>query len=159
MSTEKKWLAQRRNARVIAMKLLYLMDFPQSDADATYRWLTDKDDGDAGGGPMDEHDRAYVQTIQDLVNNRGDSVDALIGSHAKDWTFDRIAKVDKAILRLAITEMLYMDDIPLAVSMNEAVEIAKSYSGEKAGSFVNGVLASVKKEMETGKGDEGDPGS
>jgi N utilization substance protein B len=149
MSTEKEWLEQRRNARVIAMKLMYLIDFPQSDADATYQWLTDREDTETGGCAMDDHDRSYVQNMLELLKTHGPEVDTQIKTHAKGWTFERIAKVDRAILRLAIVEMRYMDDIPAAVSMNEAVEIAKAYSGEKAGSFVNGVLASVKKEMES----------
>ena len=159
MSTEKKWLAQRRCARVILMKLLYLKDFPESDAEQTMRWLLDGEDSEAGGCAMDERESSYVQKMQELIKTHGDTVDGHIRAHAKGWTFDRIAKVDRAILRLAITEMLYMEDIPPAVSMNEAVEIAKTYSGEKAGSFVNGVLASVKKETESVRDDEGDPGA
>jgi len=159
MSTEKEWLKQRRCAREILMKLLYLKDFPESDAGETYRWLLDSEDPEAGGCAMDAHEGAYVQTMQELIQANEDAVDGLIRAHAKGWTFDRISRVDRAILRLAIAEMLYMEDIPLAVSMNEAVEIAKAYSGEKAGSFVNGVLASVKKEMETVRDDEGDPGT
>lgn len=159
MSTEKDWREQRRCARVILMKLLYLKDFPESDAEGTYRWLLDSEDSEAGGCAMDAHESAYVQEMQELIGAHGDAVDGLIRTHAKGWTFERIAKVDRAILRLAITEMLYMEDIPPAVSMNEAVEIAKTYSGEKAGSFVNGVLASVKKETESVRDDEGDPGA
>ena len=159
MSTEKEWLEQRRSARVILMKLLYLKDFPQSDAEGTYRWLLDGEDSEAGGCAMDAHESAYVQKMQELIRERGDRVDELIRTHAKGWTFERIAMVDRAILRLAIAEMLYMEDIPLAVSMNEAVEIAKSYSGEKSGSFVNGVLASVKKEMESVQEHASDPGT
>ena len=158
MSTEKEWLEQRRCARVILMKLLYLKDFPDSDAEETMRWLLDSEDSEAGGCAMDARASAYIAKMQELIKEHGDTVDGQIRAHAKGWTFDRIAKVDRAILRLAITELLYMEDIPPAVSMNEAVEIAKAYSGEKAGSFVNGVLASVKREMETGKDDEGDPG-
>lgn len=159
MSTEKEWLEQRRRARVILMKLLYLRDFPQSDAEETYRWLQDGEDSEAEGYPIDEHEKAYIRAMQELIEQHGERIDGLIRAHAKGWAFDRIAKVDKAILRLAIAEMLYMEDIPPAVSMNEAVEIAKCYSGEKAGSFVNGVLASVKKEMETVHCDESDPGT
>ena len=159
MSTEKEWLEQRRSARVILMKLLYLRDFPESDAEGTYRWLLDSEDSEAGGCAMDAHESAYVQTMQELIKAHGDTVDGQIRAHAKGWTFERISRVDRAILRLAITEMLYMEDIPPAVSMNEAVEIAKAYSGDKAGSFVNGVLASVKKEMESVQDHEGDPGT
>ena len=159
MSTEKQWLEQRRGARVILMKLLYLQDFPESDTEGTYQWLLDGEDSEAGGFPMDEHESAYVQRMQELVQEHGEAVDGQIRTHAKGWTFERISRVDRAILRLAITEMLYMDDIPPAVSMNEAVDIAKAYSGEKAGSFINGVLASVKKEMESVRDDEGDPGA
>ena len=61
--------------------------------------------------------------------------------------FDRIAKVDLSILRLAVYEILYRDDIPVNVSINEAVELAKKYSGEKTGSFINGILGNFYRSL------------
>ncbi len=75
-----------------------------------------------------------------------DSVDAVIEKYAKGWKINRISKVALAVLRMAIGEMLYFDDIPVGVSINEAVELCKKYAAKDDASFVNGLLGSVSKE-------------
>ena len=75
------------------------------------------------------------------------SADELIRKYCKNWDLPRIAAVDRNILRLAIYEMLHRDDIPPVVSINEAVDIAKKFSTQDSGRFVNGILDSVKKEL------------
>lgn len=72
-----------------------------------------------------------------------DEVDALIKGRVANWEFSRIAVIDKIVLRISICELLYFDDIPPKVSINEAIEIARRYSTEKSDKFVNGVLDSV----------------
>ena len=74
-------------------------------------------------------------------------VDALIVKHAKNWDLNRIAVVDRNVLRLAIYEMCHRDDIPPVVSINEAVDIAKRFSTEDSGKFVNGILDKVKNDL------------
>ena len=76
-----------------------------------------------------------------------DEVDEVIKKYAKNWELHRIAAVDRNILRLAIYEMLHRDDIPPVVSINEAVDIAKKFSTQDSGKFVNGVLDKVKSEL------------
>ena len=76
-----------------------------------------------------------------------DQVDEVIKKHAKNWDLHRIAAVDRNILRLAIYEMLHRDDIPPVVSINEAVDIAKKFSTQDSGKFVNGILDKVKGEL------------
>ena len=76
-----------------------------------------------------------------------DEIDALIKKHAKNWELHRIAAVDRNILRLAIYEMLHREDIPPVVSINEAVDIAKKFSTQDSGKFVNGILDKVKGEL------------
>jgi N utilization substance protein B len=76
-----------------------------------------------------------------------DEADAIITKHAINWELHRIAAVDRNILRLAIYEMLHRDDIPPVVSINEAVDIAKKFSTEDSGKFVNGILDKVKSEL------------
>jgi N utilization substance protein B len=76
-----------------------------------------------------------------------DEADAVIKKHAKNWDLHRIAAVDRNILRLAIYEMLHRDDIPPVVSINEAVDIAKKFSTQDSGKFVNGILDKVKDEL------------
>ena len=76
-----------------------------------------------------------------------DEADEIIKSHAKNWDLPRIAAVDRNILRLAIYEMLHRDDIPPVVSINEAVDIAKKFSTQDSGKFVNGILDKVRSEL------------
>jgi transcription antitermination protein NusB len=76
-----------------------------------------------------------------------DAIDEKIKSHAKNWDFHRIAAVDRNIMRLAIYEMLHRDDIPPVVSINEAVDIAKKFSTQDSGKFVNGILDKIRGEI------------
>ncbi len=76
-----------------------------------------------------------------------DAIDERIKGHAKNWDFHRIAAVDRNIMRLAIYEMLHREDIPPVVSINEAVDIAKKFSTEDSGKFVNGILDKVRGEI------------
>jgi len=74
-------------------------------------------------------------------------IDALIDGHTDDWSVDRLPNVDRAILRLAVWELLAQGDIPAAVIIDEAVELAKEYSTERSSSFVNGVLDSIARSV------------
>lgn len=82
------------------------------------------------------------------IKNHKEEIDGLIKSNLDKWSFDRIAKTDLAILRTAVAEMLYLDYIPAVVSINEAVELSKKYSEDKAYKFVNSVLGKIKEEVE-----------
>jgi len=84
--------------------------------------------------------------IRGTIEHRAEA-DELISRHAKNWEIHRIAAVDRNILRLAIFEMLHRDDIPPVVSINEAVDIAKKFSTQDSGKFVNGILDKVKSEL------------
>ena len=84
--------------------------------------------------------------IRGVLENR-DSLDQQIQQHAQNWDLNRMAVVDRNILRLAIYEMLFRDDIPPIVSINEAVDVAKKYSTQDSGKFVNGILDKIKSEL------------
>ena len=84
--------------------------------------------------------------IRGTLDHR-DEADGVIKKHAKNWDLHRIAAVDRNILRLAIYEMLHRQDIPPVVSINEAVDIAKKFSTQDSGKFVNGILDKVKGEL------------
>ena len=85
----------------------------------------------------------YISEISHGVYEKSKELDNYIKEHLKGWTMDRICKTDLAILKLAIYEILYRDDIPYKVSINEAVELAKMFSEENSPSFINGVLAEI----------------
>lgn len=78
-------------------------------------------------------------------------IDALIGKYARGWTLERMANVDRNVLRLAICELLCFSDIPASVTVNEAVELAKRYSTAESGRFVNGILGNLVRHLEAEK--------
>jgi N utilization substance protein B len=88
---------------------------------------------------------AYVKQMIDLCLEHKETIDEEIAKHLKNWTIDRISKVDLSILRLALIEIRHMEDIPESVSINEAVNLAKKFSDEEASKYINGVLGSIVK--------------
>lgn len=93
---------------------------------------------------VNEKDYEYIKNKALLVCELSDDIDEKINLVSEGWPVDRIGKAELAIMRLAVNEMLYDDDIPVNVAINEAVELAKSYgSDDNAASFVNGVLAKL----------------
>ena len=91
--------------------------------------------------------RAFADPLILGTLEHRDEADAVIKKHARNWELHRIAAVDRNVLRLAIYEMLHRDDIPPVVSINEAVDIAKKFSTQDSGKFVNGILDKVKGEL------------
>ncbi|HUD18346.1 MAG TPA: transcription antitermination factor NusB [Acidimicrobiales bacterium] len=85
----------------------------------------------------------YTATLVRAVETRGPEIDALIGGAAIGWDLERMAVVDRNVLRLAVAELLECPDVPTAVILNEAVELASAYSTDDSGRFVNGVLATL----------------
>ena len=90
---------------------------------------------------IDQLDKAYFDEVFFGVVNKKDKLTEIIKKYARSYEFDRLYKVDIAILFVAIYEILYVQDIPHKVSANEAVELAKAYSTEKSASYINGILA------------------
>ena len=86
----------------------------------------------------------FTDTVKGIVANR-DSLDESISKYLKNWTLDRIPKLDKAILETAIYEISYNDEIPTGVAINEAVKLAKKYGTDDSYSYINGVLSSYEK--------------
>ena len=91
----------------------------------------------------DLEEDAYVRTVLTGVEANLSEIDAAIDAASSNWKKERISRVSMAVLRLAVYEMFYMQDIPLRVSLNEAVELSKSFDDDKAFGFVNGVLNAI----------------
>ncbi|NLK65816.1 MAG: transcription antitermination factor NusB [Tissierellia bacterium] len=92
---------------------------------------------------LEDMDIDYLnKTISDMIDNM-EEIDKYITDNSKDWKISRIAKVDLAVLRIALSEILYNETIPESVSINEAVEISKKYSNEDSHKFINGILGTV----------------
>ena len=91
--------------------------------------------------PIEEKDRELIQKKFDLIMEKLSEIDEKINEKAKGWTSDRMGKVDLTIIRLAVYEIMYDEDVPTSVAINEAVELAKKFGKDESYSFVNGVLA------------------
>lgn len=87
------------------------------------------------------------QLVQGVMDNK-DQLDKVIENHLINWSLDRISLVDKTILRIAVFEIIYLDDIPYAVSINEAVELAHTYGDDKSSKFINGILSKITEKGE-----------
>lgn len=92
-------------------------------------------------------DKDYMRTVCVKLKENNEKIDELINKYAKNWSVNRMSKVDLSILRLSICEMLCIDGIPNKVSINEAIEMAKIYCDDKTPKFINGILGSVENEI------------
>ena len=132
----------RKVAREIAFKIIFETSFQEED---NLEELTGMlfNTNDELNKELNSEDNKYIEEITNGVNEKKSEIDNCISSHLKGWTMGRISKIDIAILRLAIYEIKFREDIPYKVSVNEAVELAKVYSDDSSPSFINGVLAEV----------------
>ena len=112
----------------------------------TPRAVFEKAEG-IGSDALSDEDVTYVEEVVSGVDEHAAEIDALVSEYAVDWSIGRIARVDLSILRVAIYEMLYREDVPTGAAINEAVELAKRYGGERSYSFINGILGSVAKRI------------
>lgn len=128
----------RRASREAAMKLLYQLEIQKNDRNEQIEMALEDES-------FTDNDRAYIRGIIDGVSEKVTLIDSIIEKYSMGWKISRLSKIDLSILRIGIFEILYREDIPFSVSVNEAVELAKKYSNEEAGAFVNGLLAKVTK--------------
>ncbi len=129
----------RRDARKLAFYLLFQYDFAAEEeyeeVKNTFLTLYDEE--------MSDNDKQYIIAKTDGTMAHVAEIDELIGEYSIGWSVDRLSKVDKAILRLALYEIKYALDVPDGVAVNEAVELAKVYSSDEAPSFINGILGKI----------------
>jgi N utilization substance protein B len=139
-ASRRESIRERRRARRHALDILYQADITQRPAAQVLEERRELED-------VDEFTAELVLGVAD----RADELDRLIGEHAEGWTVHRMAVVDRNVLRLACYEMLWREDVPVAVAIDEAVEAAKALSTEDSGRFVNGILGRIAREQ-TGAG-------
>ena len=137
----KAQFAQRRDGRVAALQYLYAwsMNTPSNLANDLVVFFENCE-------MPREHYAFGEELIHGVIENIAD-IDARIKALAHNWEFERIAKIDLAILRLAIYEMLHRKDIPPVVSINEAIDLSKQYSNADAKRFINGILDRLKDDL------------
>lgn len=143
-------MANRHLARSVVLQSLFEWDFngqkPENIQEVLERNIVEFAPG------MKE--TSFTKNLFNLVLKKSTLIDEIIEKAAPDWPMDKIAIVDRNVLRLGLAELLFgnKDEVPPKVAINESIELAKTFGGEKSGKFVNGVLGAVYKEMgEPGK--------
>jgi len=143
----------RRHARELALQVLFQLDVGHSDPDtALFQAFTRELETEEGREALSDNDAQFARDLVQGTWERREAIDQLIVQYAKDWAVDRMAGVDRAILRLAIYEINHQGQIPKSVSADEAVELAKAFSTAESGKFVNGILGSVIRGLKQGAG-------
>jgi transcription antitermination protein NusB len=140
-------MSKRRNAREMALKILFQIDVGKLPPDEVLEIALEQ-------VPLERDEEVYVTGVVGGTLDHLPELDEAIASLASGWSLDRIANVDKNVLRLAMYEISYRDDIPPSVSVNEAVEMAKKYSTEDSGRFVNGILGAYLRRHTTVAADQ-----
>lgn len=128
----------RTNARKNAFFLLFQLDFRKKEEAQEAKDIFFEENPDVSA-----QDKDFILEVVQGTQSKLDEIDAVIAKAAKGWSIDRMSKVDLAILRLAVYEMLFMEDTPKSVAINEAVEMAKKFSSDEAPAFINGILGNI----------------
>ncbi|MCI5899110.1 MAG: transcription antitermination factor NusB [Hominisplanchenecus sp.] len=128
----------RREEREHIFKLLFLIEFYGKEELEQQEQLYAEELAGAK-----EKDRSYIQEKYERIKEKLPQIDELLGSVSKGWRTERMGKVELTLLRLAVYEMKYDDDIPVGVAINEAVELAKTFGGDGSPAFINGILAKL----------------
>jgi len=132
----------RRLARELAMKILYRYEEGDTDLPVAIYSVFE-------GKKYAAKDKVFCQSLVDTTMNNLPEIDREIARVLKNWSIKRISVVDRTILRLGTCEVLFLEDIPPQVSINEAIEIGKKYGGKDSGRFINGILDAVKRNNES----------
>jgi len=143
-------IGKRRQARENVLKILYQMEILGEDHNTVLEsyWNTIP--------KIDSKVKEFANELVKGISEKRNELDEIIKSRLKNWNFDRVAVIDKNILRMGIYEIKFRDDIPDNVSINEAIEIAKKYGDVESSRFINGILDKVAK-SKTEKSDATSP--
>lgn len=132
-------MSARSKARKRALDILFQSDVRGDDLPTTLAAEAKR----AASEPAREASWLYAREIVDGVIDNRDAIDEQITTFAKNWTLGRMPAVDRAVLRIGVWELLYNDEVPSAVAIDEAVELAKEFSTDESGAFVHGVLGRI----------------
>lgn len=126
----------RRKARITALQVLFEVDMVHHDVEASL-------DGRLEASPLPEPAVTFCRSLLQGVLVHLDTIDAVIQGIASEWPIEQMAAIDRCVLRLAAYEILFAQDVPAKVAINEAIELAKAFGGDSSGRFVNGVLGTL----------------
>jgi N utilization substance protein B len=133
-------MGERRGAREWALQVLFQEDFNPGELQEDFaEFWTDKH-------PSERARQFAEDLVRGVLANR-EQIDKRLQGYAENWALHRMSGVDRNLMRLALYELLYREDIPPVVTINEAVDIAKAFSGEDSGRFVNGILDRARKDL------------
>lgn len=138
---EKVKLINRKKAREEAFLLLFENSFNSYSLDEILKLKSEIEDKENKNEKIEE----FTKELFEGVKEHQEEIDSLINEHSKAWSKDRISKVAMTILRLSIFEILFREDIPSGVSINEAVELAKKYGSSEEPGFINGILGTISR--------------
>ena len=147
----------RANARELAVHLIYGRDFTGEEPEqvvsvrlAKEYYAKLSEENEVYAERPSRAQMAYLDNVVSGVANRTDDLNAEIQKYSIGWDVSRISRLTRAIMQLAIYEILYVEDVPTGVAVSEAVRLAKKYDGDDTGSFVNGILGSFARSMTAG---------
>ena len=133
-------MKNRRMARELALQLLYQRELSVDG-------LSGEPEPSLDGIDLSTDAGVFCKELIEGVMGNIDELDNMLEPHLEHWSLDRVSVVDRNILRLAVYELRFMDDIPFKVSIDEAIELAKIFGSDESGAFVNGILDSLAKEL------------
>jgi N utilization substance protein B len=134
----------RRDARVCVLQALYAYDLAGGRPRHHVRTVIEPElEGEENEGPRDFASKLFMETVI-----RQEEADAAIARRSENWDLDRLARLDRALLRMGVAELLAFEDIPPKVTLDEAIEVAQSFGTDHSGSFVNGVLDAIMLDLE-----------
>jgi N utilization substance protein B len=142
---------KRRVAREIAVQSLYQIQMNEATPQEAVQIAiheAEHDNETLLDVKGEKIDPAYINELVEGTYNNKVRIDELLEEYLKGWAMDRLSRIDREVLRLAVYEMLYRDDVPPKVVVNEAIDLAKHYGTDESGKFVNGVLGKMIKEVE-----------
>ncbi len=129
-------MGYRRKSRELAMQALFYMDMAKSYADENLQLF-------CRIHPAPEKAHSFFIKLVKGVNHTRASIDSVIAKYSDNWKIDRMSSVDRNVMRIAVFEMIFCQDIPHKVSINEAIDIGKDFGYEESGAFINGILDSI----------------
>jgi len=134
-------MGKRRKARELALQLLYQLDLQEESSPEPHLdefWMRD---------PVDAEVRDFTESLIRGTKLHEGKIDEMISGYAQNWEIERMAVVDRNILRQGIFELLWAEEVPPKVAINEALEVAKKFSTQESSRFINGVLDRIHKEL------------
>ncbi|MCE5301173.1 MAG: transcription antitermination factor NusB [Spirochaetia bacterium] len=136
----------RRAARIIALQSLYQIEIAEKPMDEINEFIDNYSTANLGQEEkFIDKAKEFAKELVVTVEGKKAEIDGIIPKYLKNWKFDRILVIDRNILRIGVAELMFREDIPYKVTINEMIELAKRFGDEKSGSFVNGVLDNMVK--------------